>query len=76
MSNICSKTPLTRTNVCNILGLERGGKKMKKFMEKNCGVIMFYGIIILGVIMLNFRFSYLNNNQNINNTQNQIALNK
>ena len=48
---------------------------MKKFMEKNCGVIMFYGIIILGVLMLNFRFSYLNNNSNANNSQNAIALN-
>lgn len=49
---------------------------MKKFMEKNCGVIMFYGIIILGVLMLNFRFSYLNNNSNFNNDQNTVALNK
>ena len=49
---------------------------MKKFMEKNCGVIMFYGIIVLGVIMLNFRFSYLNNNVNSNSEQTAIALNK
>lgn len=49
---------------------------MKKFMEKNCGIIMFYGIIILGVIMLNFRFSYLNNNNNHNHEQNAIALNR
>lgn len=48
---------------------------MKKFMEKNCGVILFYGIIILGVIMLNFRFSYLNGDTN-SNVNNQIALNK
>lgn len=48
---------------------------MKKFMEKNCGVIMFYGIIILGVLMLNFRFSYLNNNSTNSNSENTIALN-
>lgn len=48
---------------------------MKKFMEKNCGVILFYGIIILGVIMLNFRFSYLNGDTK-NNINSQIALNK
>lgn len=48
---------------------------MKKFMEKNYGVILFYGIIILGVMMLNFRFSYLNGNSN-SNVNSQIALNK
>ncbi|MBQ6687584.1 MAG: hypothetical protein IJN03_03580 [Bacilli bacterium] len=49
---------------------------MKKFMVKNFGVILFYGIIVLGVLVLNFRFSYLNNNtKNINN-QSTIALNK
>lgn len=49
---------------------------MKKFMERNCGVILFYGIIILGVIMLNFRFSYLNQNSNSKDVHNQIALSK
>ncbi len=49
---------------------------MKKFMEKNLGVLLFYGIIILGVLMLNFRFSYLNNNSNTSENQNTIALNK
>ena len=49
---------------------------MKKFMEKNLGVIMFYGMIIIGVVMLNCRFSYLNNNNNTHNNQNVIALNK
>lgn len=49
---------------------------MKKFMEKNYGIILFYGVIILGVLMLNFRFSYLNNNSNTVNNQNVIALNK
>jgi len=49
---------------------------MKKFMERNVGVIMFYGIIILGVLMLNFRFSYLNNNSKINSDNHHIALYK
>ena len=49
---------------------------MKKFVRRNCGVIMFYGIIILGVLMLNFRFSYLNGNYKTHNLQNTIALNK
>lgn len=49
---------------------------MKKFMERNCGIILFYGIIVLGVLMLNFRFSYLNNNSNSEVHNNVIALNK
>ena len=49
---------------------------MKKFMEKNCGIILFYGVIVLGVLMLNFRFSYLNNNSDTINNHNTIALNK
>ena len=49
---------------------------MKKFMEKNCGILLFYGVIILGVLMLNFRFSYLNDSSNSTNVQNTIALNK
>jgi len=59
-----------------MLNSERGGKKMKKFVENNCGVILFYGIIILGVLALNFRFSYLNNNSNNNIKRNAIALSK
>lgn len=67
---------MTRTNVYIMLNSERGGKKMKKFVENNCGVILFYGIIILGVLALNFRFSYLNNNSNNNINPNAIALSK
>lgn len=49
---------------------------MKKFLVRNFGVLVFYGVIILGVLLLNFRFSYLNNNNNDSSTHNQIALNK
>jgi len=34
---------------------------MSKLMKEYGGLILFYGIIILGVIMLNERFRYLNN---------------
>lgn len=33
---------------------------MKKFMTKYCGAIMLYSVIILGVLVLNARFKYLN----------------
>ncbi len=34
---------------------------MNDLMKKYGGLILFYGIIILGVLMLNERFRYLNN---------------
>ena len=48
---------------------------MKKFLERNFGIILFYGMVIIGVLMLNYRFTYLNSN-NVAHNSNQIALNK
>ena len=75
MSNICSNGDWHEQMFIIYFDYE-GGKKMKKFMEQNLGVIVFYSIIILGVLVLNFRFSYLNNNSNTINEQTTIALNK
>lgn len=36
---------------------------MNELMKKYGGLILFYGIIILGVIMLNERFRYLNSQE-------------
>jgi len=49
---------------------------MNELMKKYGGLILFYGIIILGVLMLNERFRYLNSQQiNTNiNLENEIAL--
>ncbi len=38
---------------------------MKKFLEKNGGLILFYLFIILCVVMVNFRFEYLNNSNEV-----------
>jgi len=49
---------------------------MKKKLMDMGGLILFYSVIVIGVLLLNFRFSHLNNknNENINNTY--IAMNK
>ncbi len=48
---------------------------MNKLMKKYGGLILFYGIIVLGVLMLNERFRYLNsqNNQEIYYLEKEIA---
>ena len=48
---------------------------MKKSLVNVGGLLLFYSIIIGGIVLLNLRFSHLNtlNNSNINNTQ--IAMN-
>ena len=33
---------------------------MKKFVRKFGGVILFYGVIVIMIILINYRFSYLN----------------
>lgn len=33
---------------------------MKKMLKDFGGIILFYSVIILGVLLLNIRFSYLN----------------
>lgn len=48
---------------------------MKKKLENVGGIILFYSVIVFGVLLLNLRFTYLNEiNNNIND--NYIAMNK
>ncbi len=37
---------------------------MNKLMQRYGGIVLLYGMIILGIILLNARFRYLNN-QNV-----------
>lgn len=48
---------------------------MKKTITNMGGLVLFYSVIIIGVLLLNMRFSYLNeiNNETLNNTY--IAMN-
>ncbi len=48
---------------------------MNELMKKYGGLILFYGIIILGVLMLNERCRYLNNQNKttINYLESEIA---
>lgn len=48
---------------------------MKKTLSKFGGLILFYGVIIVGVLLLDLRFSYLNKEEVIDNSSNLIAMN-
>lgn len=48
---------------------------MKKTLVNFGGIILFYSVIIVGVLLLNMRFSYLNEINNNNLTENYIAMN-
>ena len=43
---------------------------MKKTLNNIGGLILFYSVIVIGVLLLNMRFSYLNavNTENVVNT--------
>lgn len=47
---------------------------MSDILKKYGGLILFYGIIVLGVFMLNERFRYLNNQMNQKTLESNIAL--
>ena len=48
---------------------------MKKKLVNVGGIILFYSVIVFGVLLLNLRFTYLNEiNNNVN--ENYIAMNK
>jgi len=49
---------------------------MKKTLINIGGLLLFYSVIVFGVLLLNMRFSHLNNitNERINDTY--IAMNK
>lgn len=46
---------------------------MNELLKKYGGLILFYGIIVLGVFMLNERFRYLNNQTNQMTLESNIA---
>lgn len=50
---------------------------MKKKLMNVGGIILFYSVIIFGVLLLNLRFSYLNEINSENNINNSyLAMNK
>jgi len=48
---------------------------MKKRLINIGGLILFYSVIVTGVLLLNLRFSYLNDINN-KNVETYIAMNK
>lgn len=48
---------------------------MKKTLTDIGGLILFYVVIIIGVLLLNLRFAHLNNLDNIDINDNCIAMN-
>lgn len=49
---------------------------MKKTLTNIGGLILFYSVIIFGVLLLNLRFEHLNNIENYDLDNNYIAMNK
>lgn len=49
---------------------------MKKTLENVGGIILFYSVIIIGVLLLNMRFEHLNNVNNNQINESYIAMNK
>ena len=49
---------------------------MKKTLTNIGGLILFYLVIIFGVLLLNMRFAHLNDVKNIEIDNNYIAMNK
>ena len=48
---------------------------MKKTLTNMGGLILFYLVIVFGVLLLNMRFEHLNSDQNIEINNNYIAMN-
>ncbi len=42
---------------------------MKNTLKNYGGLILFYAVIIFGVLLLNYRFNYLNNINNLENIE-------
>lgn len=57
----------TRTIVYGMIVSLEGVVKMKKTLKKFGGLILFYSVIIFGVLLLNLRFAYLNSHNNLAN---------
>lgn len=49
---------------------------MKKTILNYGGLILFYAVIIMGVLLLNMRFSYLNESTTVNYNEAYMAMNK
>lgn len=49
---------------------------MKKTLKNIGGLILFYSVIVFGVLLLNVRFEYLNEVDNEQNNNSYIAMNK
>lgn len=48
---------------------------MKKTLTNIGGLILFYMVIVFGILLLNLRFSHLNNDVNLDIDNNYIAMN-
>lgn len=48
---------------------------MKKALENMGGYILFYIVVILGILLLNMRLNHLNNMNNIESYNNHVAMN-
>lgn len=49
---------------------------MKKRIINYGGLVLFYVVIIMGILLLNMRFSYLNENTITDNNESYMAINK
>ena len=49
---------------------------MKKTLKNIGGLVLFYSVIVFGVLLLNVRFEYLNEIDNEQNNNSYIAMNK
>lgn len=49
---------------------------MKRKLMNVGGIILFYSVLVFGVLLLNLRFSYLNKNIETNINNSYIAMNK
>ena len=68
MSNKCFNLQkvLIQTNVYVNIKMKEGVIQMKKKLIDLGGLLLFYFVLIIGVLLLNLRFSYINNNSNFN----------
>ncbi len=49
---------------------------MKKSLVNIGGAILFYSVIVFGILLLNIRFKYLNDLEIEKNPNNYVAMNK
>jgi len=70
MSNKCFILLLTRTNVYNTMDAEV--IEMEKLIKKYGGLILLYSVIVVMIVLINARFTYL---KEINQVQDTYAYN-